>query len=49
MEKLRTDRIQNKPVVGYDRIIMSVLKAMSAADIEAKRGQAKVSAKVAEA
>lgn len=37
LEKLRAERIQNKPLVGYDRTIMAVLKALAAADTEAKR------------
>ena len=44
---MRQDRIQNKEPVGYDKTIFKVLKALSAADQEAKR--AKVSAKVPEA
>ena len=39
LEKLRQDRIQNKPPTGTDRVFMGVLKALGSADMEAKRGR----------
>lgn len=49
LEKLRAERIQNKPLVGYDATVEAVLKALAAADAEARRSAIKVGPKITEA
>ncbi len=37
LEKLRADRINNKPWTGHDRILVGTLKAITAGETEAKK------------
>ena len=49
LEKLRVERLAAKPWVGHDKILLGVLKALSAGDAEAKKVTAKQSQAAAKA